>query len=296
MKRPPFAALRAFDQTGRSRSLRQAAQALGITHSAISQHLKDLELWFGVPLLERTARGTSLTVAGQRLHGKIAAGFDLIDQAIDDFAVPPGQQRLSISCAPGFAAHWITPRFQSLQAALPGVEISLRPAGGPLAPLAPGTDAAISYGALDDARFETEILCTPPMVAVASPAWLAAHPGAGDLATLIRLPLIHETSHHEWQRWFTALGHPVSHNLQGPRFWTGSGTLEAARQGHGAALVPLLLAAPDLAAGTLVRVTPPQAQLDRYTLAIARERIGERAVTRFRDWLLAALARDPNAK
>lgn len=57
--------LRYFDEIVRTGSIRLAADRLRIAPSAISRQIRNLELDLGAPLLERHARGVSLTSAGE---------------------------------------------------------------------------------------------------------------------------------------------------------------------------------------------------------------------------------------
>ena len=50
------------------RSMRGAAAELGLTPSAVSQHLRQLERELGVTLLHRTTRKMTPTVAGERYY------------------------------------------------------------------------------------------------------------------------------------------------------------------------------------------------------------------------------------
>lgn len=61
MKLPPLATLRAFEAAARRTSFSLAAVELGMTATAVSQHVRNLEAWLGVPLFERHARGVRLT-------------------------------------------------------------------------------------------------------------------------------------------------------------------------------------------------------------------------------------------
>lgn len=61
MKLPPLATLRAFEAAARRTSFSLAAQELGMTATAVSQHVRNLETWLGAPLFERHARGVRLT-------------------------------------------------------------------------------------------------------------------------------------------------------------------------------------------------------------------------------------------
>lgn len=63
---PPFAALRAFHAAATNDRFRDAADALGITESAVSHQVRRLEEHLHITLFERTGTGTRLTAAGQR--------------------------------------------------------------------------------------------------------------------------------------------------------------------------------------------------------------------------------------
>ncbi len=59
--------LRGFEAAARLGSFHQAAQALHLTQSAISQQIRSLEELLGQPLFHRQGRSVTLTDAGQDL-------------------------------------------------------------------------------------------------------------------------------------------------------------------------------------------------------------------------------------
>ena len=63
----PLAALKAFDAAARLGSFRAAAEALGLTPSAVSHQVKVLERALGVALFQRQGRAVVLSEAGARL-------------------------------------------------------------------------------------------------------------------------------------------------------------------------------------------------------------------------------------
>ena len=56
-KGPPLNALRAFEAAGRMGGFARAAEELGVTPGAISQHISTLEGWTGTLLFERRSHG-----------------------------------------------------------------------------------------------------------------------------------------------------------------------------------------------------------------------------------------------
>jgi DNA-binding transcriptional LysR family regulator len=70
--------LRALVAVGRERSFTKAAAKLGISQSALSQTIRQLEARLGVRLLSRTTRSVSLTIAGERLLQTVEPRFEEI--------------------------------------------------------------------------------------------------------------------------------------------------------------------------------------------------------------------------
>ncbi len=75
-----FRAVEVFMAVAELRQVTAAASALKITQSAASQHLKNLETIFGLPLFDRSTRPIAMTFAGEVLQRH---GFRLLNQ-IDD--------------------------------------------------------------------------------------------------------------------------------------------------------------------------------------------------------------------
>ena len=71
--------LPAFLALARERSFTRAARKAGLSHSALSDTIRQLEDRLGVRLLMRTTRATAPTGAGQRLLDSIAPSFDEIE-------------------------------------------------------------------------------------------------------------------------------------------------------------------------------------------------------------------------
>ena len=64
LNRYPFAALRALEAVGRFGHLASAADELGVTPGAVSQHVRKVEAQRGRAVFERSARGLRPTPAG----------------------------------------------------------------------------------------------------------------------------------------------------------------------------------------------------------------------------------------
>src|SRR5436853_3285863 len=74
--------LAAFAAVGRERSFTRAAAKLGVSQSAISQTITQLEARLGLRRLTRTTRSVAPTEAGERLLGVVAPRFEEIETAL----------------------------------------------------------------------------------------------------------------------------------------------------------------------------------------------------------------------
>src|SRR5207249_1533363 len=84
--------LRALVAVGRERSFTKAAAKLGVSQSALSQTIRELEARMGVRLLTRTTRSVSPTEAGERLLRSIAPRLEEIEaelQAVTELREKP---------------------------------------------------------------------------------------------------------------------------------------------------------------------------------------------------------------
>ncbi len=92
--------LNAFMVVARLRSFTKAAVELGVTPSAVSHAVRNLEERLGVRLFNRTSRTVATTDAGATLAGRLAIGFDEIGGALQDLDRhrdrPVGRLRLNV--------------------------------------------------------------------------------------------------------------------------------------------------------------------------------------------------------
>ena len=79
-----FRAIEVFAAVVETRHVTQAAQMLGITQSAASQHLKNLETALGVRLIDRNIRPIELTRAGVALHRRSIAILSEVEELRTD--------------------------------------------------------------------------------------------------------------------------------------------------------------------------------------------------------------------
>jgi DNA-binding transcriptional LysR family regulator len=119
--------LLAFIAVAREGSFTKAAAKLGVSQSALSHTIRQLEARLGIRLLTRTTRAVSPTEAGERLLNGIGPPFDQIAQELDalsDFREKPaGNIRI---CAGDYAIEYVLwPKLRTFLPQYPDIKIEL---------------------------------------------------------------------------------------------------------------------------------------------------------------------------
>jgi LysR family nitrogen assimilation transcriptional regulator len=97
--RPNDHQLRLFLAVARARSLRAAADKLGVTQPALSKQMRALETSLQAPLFRRDGRGMELTPLGQQLLHTMSHSFDLVDAAYEAASAAATKVGSSVSIA-----------------------------------------------------------------------------------------------------------------------------------------------------------------------------------------------------
>ncbi|NII10178.1 LysR family transcriptional regulator [Oleiagrimonas sp. C23AA] len=253
---PPLNALRAFEAVARLGSVTRAAQALHVTHGAISRQLRLLEDDLGCALFQRSGRQLVLTDAGRQLGEVASATFEQLREVSARLRQHPAADTLVLGCPGSVLARWMIPRMERLGRDLPGLQLHLSARENiELAPWPAGIDAVLMIGqAPVDTDLATHSLAPERIGPVLSPQ----HPQAEHLrhappSALCDAPLLHTASRPQaWPTWAAAQQLPPD-SLQPKRgFDHLYYLLEAAVAGLGVAIAPQPLVADDLAAGRLI--------------------------------------------
>jgi DNA-binding transcriptional LysR family regulator len=145
MQRSGLGDLTAFVTVADHLSFRVAASRLGVTASALSHSMRQLEERLGVRLLHRTTRSVSLTDAGIRLLQRLRPAIDEIGDALEDLnrerSRPYG--RLRIYATQMAATAVIAPVWARFLATYPDVHLELQVSEAPVDIVAKGFDAGL---------------------------------------------------------------------------------------------------------------------------------------------------------
>ena len=175
LSRSDLADLNAFRMVERLRSFTKAAIELGITTSALSHAIRNLETRLGVRLLNRTSRTVSPTEAGASLALRLNVGFQEIGDALDEINRmrdrPAGRLRLNVlSDGARLIVGRYLPKFLSKY---PEVDVEVCVDDRMVDIVAEGFDAGIRFGGtVPEDLVAVKLGADLKWVAVASPRYL----------------------------------------------------------------------------------------------------------------------------
>jgi LysR family transcriptional regulator, glycine cleavage system transcriptional activator len=249
-----------FDVAARTGSFSNAARELGMTQSAVSHHVANLEATLGTRLFDRIWRGIALTEAGYDLHQVAARAFPALADGLAAATRAHRTREITIQTDFAVAAYYLMPRLNRLREAADGADIRVLTSQTPSVHALDRLDCGIVFGSMASLGPGAVPLTEEVVVPVASPAL------AGDLnrltaetlpaSRLLRL----ESEAGSWLDWngYAELAKlPRADHCSGLTFNNYQMLIEAALLGDGIALGWRPLVDRLLDAGRLVAVGPP---------------------------------------
>lgn len=178
MDRERLARLSIFAAVAHAGGFRAAARTLGMSPSAVSHAVAELEATLALRLLNRSTRSLALTDAGRALLDRVAPALGEIDAAIadacDSDAAPAGPVRITLT--PLSAHALFAPYLATFVETYPGITLDLVIDDRFVDTVAEGYDLGVRLGeTLRPDMIATRIGGPLRMAAVASPAYLARH-------------------------------------------------------------------------------------------------------------------------
>ncbi len=269
---PSLTWFRAFEAAARALSFTAAAEEIGMTQSAVSQHVKALETRLGVDLFIRRARGLSLTDDGRKLLPQVGAALETLTAAARSFDVGPSKNLLTIASSVSVVQWVIAPHLAEFKSRAPDTRLRFLSTTWPDDFHVQQADVEIPFGSQTQVGRNGVLLQPNRLIALKSPSL------KGDLG---QLPLIEAVGTSDgWNRWHEVEGV----NMQPSVFVDSYGAaLNMAVHGNGVALVTELLAQNALLSGQLVRAH--EAHLPSKEGYYLRVNANDPASEMFRDWL-----------
>jgi LysR family transcriptional regulator, glycine cleavage system transcriptional activator len=202
---PPFRALLAFRAAATHDRLSDAAASLGVTESAISHQLRQLETLLHVKLFGRERGRLVLTETGRRYLDRIEPALREIQAATAAIQPADGRKVVRLTLPPSLAATWLIPRLGRFEAEHPDIDVQLVLTTRIIDMARDQVDLAVRYGRGAWSGVETVYLFDDLATPVASPGYQVPEPAPGRLPSGIRY-ILNRSIPGEWEEWARARG------------------------------------------------------------------------------------------
>lgn len=268
-------------------TLTEAAEQLGVTRSALSHRIAELQRQLGVTLIRKAGRRIVLTEDGERLLAGMGDALDRIEAAVEPFRRDRGQIRLSTVAT--FASHWLIPRIVQFQERHPQIEVVISTTTRPVDLGVEDMDCAIRHGHGTWKGLATTLLFKETLMPVAAPD-LAARFAANARKSWHGAPLIRARSRFaDWSRWQKHDPALAGRRLKWLTVETRAQALDAALAGAGVALTDMAYLATPFAGGRLEMLAERPLQLSSgyYFVHLPKTR-NLHLLMLLRDWVLEA--------
>lgn len=261
MRRDNINDLLAFLAVARERSFTRAARKAGVSQSALSHTIRQLEERLGVRLLMRTTRAVAPTEAGQRLMDSIGPSFDDIEAQVAALSElrdkPAGTIRIVASDFAIRSVLW--PKLRAFLPKYPDIKVELARDNGLTDIVTQRFDAGVRMGE-QLAKDMISVRIGPDLrfAVVGTPGYFNKATAPSRPQDLIGHNCIaerHATSGGIWAWEFEEKGREVKIRIDGQLVFNNSyDAIDAAVGGFGLAYVPEEIALPHIKSGRLRRV------------------------------------------
>ncbi|MDA8741839.1 LysR family transcriptional regulator [Amylibacter sp.] len=273
---PPLAWFRAFESAARRLSFTAAAEEIGMTQSAVSQHVKSLETSLGVALFIRRARGLSLTDDGRKLLPQVSSALETLTVAARNFDTVPSKNVLTVAASVSIAQWLISPRLNEFTKKNPEINIRFLSTIWPDDFHTVRADVEIPFGSQKQFGRNATRLEPSGLIAIKSPKLS----GTIESSTLIESV----GTSDGWKLWAESVGgNPM------PKIFVDSygAAMNLAINGNGIALVSNILAQDAIRSGKLIMADKTLLTCNEgYYLRFNDKNL---LAKQFHDWLINSL-------
>ncbi|MQQ09144.1 transcriptional regulator GcvA [Epibacterium sp. SM1979] len=287
---PPLKALQAFESAARHLSFKLAAEELCVTPTAISHQVKALEDYLGVKLFHRLTRSLRLTGEGEAYARLVIQGFQKLAEASNVLGSDEVKGELVVSTTTSFAGQWLAHRLPEFLKEYPGLSVRILSSDTVTDFARDGIDVAIRYGFGEYKDFHAAWVLDDFAAPVCTKEISAQLQQPSDL---LDQPLVnYEWSRFSkidpsWAKWFHAAGVKDVSSSVISTFSDAHMCLQAARDGHGVALVSVIAAARDLEHNQLEMPFDIKLKDKSYYLVCPPANFAQAKVRVFQEWILA---------
>lgn len=288
---PSTQALRALESFSRTGAVWKAADELNLTRSAVSHQLRLLERDLGFVLFTRVGTGIVLTSRGRAYANDVQTALSAISGSAARHAGNGLSGQLTISCTPGFAASWLSPKIERFRKTCPDVSLSIVTPKELDDVTNVDADVFVVFSEGNLENVEVELLKEVEFTPLISPVLLNRLGGLQRPADVLGADLLHLASRDDWRAWLPLAGVSVDVTKTGIVFADMNLVYTAAIHAQGIAIGDEFICREAMATGLLLRpfelaIKSPKS----YYLAIAPAKAEIASVIAFKRWILEELS------
>jgi len=286
---PPLRALEAFVRVVRLGSARAAAEELGLSPSALSRRIGNLEDFVGKKLFTRARQVMKLTDEGRAFYEAVSPQLEALADAVEGQRENMSLLRLHLGVLPLFGSQRLFPRLPELRRLHPRLHLDIETGAHLETRVGDTLDCAIILTRKPDAGFHAVRLDHNTVHAICShelAAEIGLTPNREKLSK--QTFLTHTELPDSFPAWKAAIGLPDLEPAAIDHFDSGQLILEAAAQGLGIAIMhdEHFRRAADARVARLfdIRVESPYS----YWFICRPKDLENRPLRLFHDWLVGA--------
>lgn len=237
---PPLSRLRPFEAAARLESFSRAAEELGMTQTAVSKQVAQLEQDLETRLFERRNRAVFLTEEGRRLGRIVSAALSDIAEEVAFLRGERRAKEVVLHCQLCEAFYWLMPRLNRFHASHPGVELRVVSSLKPITEATEHFDVAMQTSGRPSGTARLVLTAADDIFPVCAPELISPDNRPLRPDRLTDYPLL---SHRvvpqdwmEWSVWFQAVGAAPTKPGRLIHFDSYPLALQAAVSGQGIAL------------------------------------------------------------
>jgi|SRR5450830_1088055 len=260
-------------------SLLAAARTLGLTPSAVSQRLQQIERHLDVHLLDRSARKLRFTEEGELLCRQGAGVIAQFDSLLDEVRARRGGMvgTLKINAPLGFGRRYIAPAAADYQQLHQEVDVVLNLSDQPLTEMGERFDVSIHIGELVLSNLIAHAIAPNARLVCAAPSLLKRYRAPDRPAQLADMPCVALRENNEdGTLWQFEKGRTSQSVRINPRLICNDGDVvhQWGREGRGVIMRSEWDVADDIASGALVQLLPGYRLSDANVIALTHARKG----------------------
>lgn len=253
--------MQAFVRVVEAGSISHAADQLGVTKSAVSRRLSELEARLGTTLLKRTTRSSSLTDAGQRYYER---SLIVIDDVAELNAITAGNDNalsgtLRLAAPLSFGLSHLSPAIDIFARKHPDLTIRINFSDRQIDLVQEGVDLAFRIAELKDSSLKARKITSIKLMLCASPDYLKRQGSPQTPENLKKHQLLNYDSSGSVLPWRLLdskgqehIVHPEAKIIAN----NGDFLRDMSIAGHGIFISPTFISWEALAKGKLVQVLP----------------------------------------